>query len=566
MSRSGARIAARLVSVGAAVIVAVLAGEGGLRAAIDRLPIGFVAYMNRGLKDRVPESWTRLREFLPYLNLRQADETTGWTFKPGLHVSGVNEDGQRYDATMSAEGFFTPDRPDPAARQIVALGDSFLSIFYVPHPLAWQLRDALKTPVYLLAVHGWGPESYRAAYEKYAAKRNSPLVLVFTFFNDINDAFNWKAWEGGHEPGESYLTWVQKMNPDGDDVNTGASWLDAHSVAWNYLKYGGRGAGAKTAASLAPAVVGIPLGRTDPSHLEHFGSGERRFDLQFSSGLPFMSGGPETFVPGGGYYQYIKGYLESLDRLKQAIEAHGARMALVWVPSKERVYLPLVAAGRQASYLTGPAHDLDGLERVVTTYAAQAGVSLLDLTPSLAEHARAGEKLYFTVDGHLNDAGNVVAADAVATFVRQLPEEAPAPQKTGPQLFLTGNGAHPDAVLPASRAVVRAPLVSPSATGWRVKGTAESAFGYLLQWDEALPEPPRLLVMKGRVNRGGFTLGLIKNDKWALQMNVTSRGAFDIVMPVIEPGPYTVVVANCLYGDSRENDFDVAEFGWAVPR
>ena len=195
LHRVSGRTAARILLLCAGCLVASLAVEAVLRLSFERLPVSFLFFTHRALKDQRPIVWERLREYVPYLNLRKEDPDTGWTFKPSMRSHGTNEDGQPFDMTTSSEGFFTPDVPPKNVPQLVVLGDSFLSTFYVPHPIAWVVKRELNTPVYNLAVHGWGPESYREAYVKFAADRIHEHVVVFTFMNDVNDVANWMAWK-----------------------------------------------------------------------------------------------------------------------------------------------------------------------------------------------------------------------------------------------------------------------------------------------------------------------------------------------------------------------------------
>lgn len=538
-----------VVAVG--VAVALLTAEAGLRAFIDRLPLPFLTYLHRDLKDRYPQVWSQLRQFAPYLKIREEDADTGWTFKRRMRVRDTNEEGDVYDRTTSDEGFFTPDHAASEASLIV-LGDSFLSTFYVPDPIAWVLRDALHQPVYALAVSGWGPEQYRTAYEKFSRTRPQDRVLVFTFVNDITDVQNWNTWKRASSS-DSFLTWVQKSNPDNDVINDGAGWADSHLVAWNLIKF-----------SWPPIRRNTSTAGTNGDGETFTGDDGTRFTLRLTRGYPFMVNGPESFFPGGSYYVYLREYFSSLLRLKQSIEAAGSRMVLVWIPAKERVYLPQLPTDRFKTYVTSGTTDIGGLERVMTLFAEQAGLQFLDLTPELVRRAHAGEKLFFTLDGHLNERGNVTVGRLVADFVRQLPSNPPAPRSEGPRLLL-GQNAAIERSLPFRAALVHSPLVQSRAETWYVRGRADSQFGYLATWREQTIDKPQVLIMRGLLRKGGFTVGLQKNDSWAVQVNVTQTGPFEAIVPVSETASYSVVIANCLYGNDRDNDFEVAALGWTNP-
>ncbi len=550
----------RTVVVTASVLIAAAVAEGALRVALPRLPVPFLIYLNPRLKDRSPATWERVRTWLPILNLRTEDPDTGWIFKPNMHVAGTNEDGEKYDVVTTGEGFFTPSAPPKSSPQLVVLGDSFLSTFYVPHPAQEILQSDLGLPVYDLAVGGWGPDSYRAAYEKFAADRTHDVVLVCSFLNDITDVLNWNRWKAEESP-ESFLTWIQRTAPADDSMNRGEGWADTHLVLWNLAGFVLRRAPASAPAGpqpLAPAVL-----PADRARLERFGDGGRAFDLQFSRGQVFMERDPSSFFPGGDYYEYMQPYLESLVQLKAAIERRHARMALVWIPSKERVYLPLLPQARRAVYVTNHTGDLGGVEAVVTKFAALEGLPLLDLTAPLTEHARAGEKLYFTVDGHFNSDGQKIVGDLMADFVRHLSDRQPADPGAGPPLYYRHGPLSVQQVLAPSAMTTHAAIVRGESSRWRAQGRAESQFGYLARWPEAEIAVPQWLIARGVIHRGGFTLGLLKNDTWALQMNITAPGRFDVAVPVAHPGRYAVLIANALPQGALDTDIEIETLGWA---
>src|SRR5436190_1258940 len=212
----------RLAALTASVLIAAAVVETALRLRIAQLPVAFLIYLNPRLRDGSPAVAARLHDTLPALASRQPDPDTGWTFPPGHEWKGRNEDGEPYTASTSPEGFFTPDLPDKSQRQLVLLGDSFLSTFYVKRPIQNVIRDALAIPTYDLAVGGWGPESYLAAYRKFASGRRHDLVVVFSFHNDVSDVGNWRSWQR-EQRSESFLMWIQRATSH-DIVNLNQSW------------------------------------------------------------------------------------------------------------------------------------------------------------------------------------------------------------------------------------------------------------------------------------------------------------------------------------------------------
>lgn len=578
------------------LLLALILAEAGLQLAFVQLPVPFLTFAHRDLKDRSPAAWERIRERMPFMNVRREDPDTGWTFKPNLRLAGQNEDGEAYDRTTSADGFFTPGTVPADTNQLVMLGDSFLATYYVREPLQWAVSRLAGTPVFSLGAGGWGPDNYLAAYEKFARGRRHDRVVVVTFLNDISDVENWERWRHTAPPGVSFLSWVQAAFPT-STVNGGQGWLDRRSVAWNYAKYGAgamargemfRSARLETSQPSAvpvgqPSVAPVPpekspsstqsplpvlrapaMEATPTASAGEFGAPGRRFDLQFMPGLPFMLYEPEAFFPGGSYYPYMQAYFESLERLRMAVRARGAEMVLVWMPTKERVYLPLLAPERRRQY--APAASLDGLERVMAAYAAQSRTPYLDLTPEFTARAAEGEQLYFTADGHLNSHGNMVAGELIARHLVPTELVAPAAEPGGPDVWYRAAPLTIQLPLTLGASTYRATIVSALPQGWRARGTAEAPFSYLAQWPEHDLASPGWYVVRGVVRSGGLTLGLLKDGAWYLQRNVTDPGPFDIAIPVPVAGRYTPLVANYLPGGSLKTDVEIQAMGFSPRR
>jgi len=537
--------------------LAALLGEAALRAVSVRLPIPFLIYLHPEL--RSTPIWQRIREAVPTLAIRQEDAETGWTYKPNLTLTGPNEDGQTYEARTSSEGFFTPDLPDKATSQLITVGASFLATFYVGTPLQVALREAIAAPVYNIAAGGWGPENFHAAYEKFAAGRRHDVVAVFTAASDMAIVNNWNTWKA-EGTSESFMTWTQRSAVADDSVNRGQSWPDRHLLLWNLVKFTARRSPATGAVGQQPFGGAITGGAT----LEQFGAAPGRFDLQLTRGQLFMENDPDAFLPGGSYYSYMQAYFESLLRLKRRAEQGRARMVLVWVPLKERVYLPLLPPDRQASYVTNRTREIGGMEQAVAQFAQQEGISFLDLVPPLVERAQAGEKLYFTVDGHFNSHGNAVVGRLVADFIKGLPPQAPEPRMTGTPLYLLRGSEQIERPLRPSDMMPQSSIVRPGQTGWVARGRAEARYGYLAQWPATTITEPQWLFATGSVRRGGITVGLLKDNQWAVQVNVDHRGTFNIAVPITKPGEYVAVVANNLPGESLDTDVEFTSIGFAA--
>jgi len=53
-------------------------------------------------------------------------------------------------------------------------------------------------------------------------------------------------------------------------------------------------------------------------------------------------------------------------------------------------------------------------------FCEQAGIRFVDSTPALERVVRSGENVYFPDESHLNETGEAVLAETMASFLRSL--------------------------------------------------------------------------------------------------------------------------------------------------
>jgi hypothetical protein len=104
------------------------------------------------------------------------------------------------------------------------------------------------------------------------------------------------------------------------------------------------------------------------------------------------------------------------------------------------------------------------------------------------------------------------------------------------------------AVVPVSGALVtRAGIVRDLGDGaWAVDGYAPQQYSYLLQFSDTPVTAGAYLIVRGELEEGGFTVGLLQRDRWLGSINVTRPGIFEAVLRTPTSGRYALVVANCL--------------------
>jgi hypothetical protein len=152
-----------------------------------------------------------------------------------------------------------------------------------------------------------------------------------------------------------------------------------------------------------------------------FGSlnaGPRYAALPFDDGVrAFLFAPPEWWRPqielveGGPAFERVVEQLAHADAMARAA---GSKLVLVLMPFKEQVHLrELVAAGALPARSYHASYD--ALYDRLAQRATRLGVGQVDLREPLRAAARRGDKLYWTLDGHLTPQGHATVAAALAS-------------------------------------------------------------------------------------------------------------------------------------------------------
>jgi hypothetical protein len=125
-------------------------------------------------------------------------------------------------------------------------------------------------------------------------------------------------------------------------------------------------------------------------------------------------------------------------RMKEACAEEGARLTIMFIPSKDEVYWPLVEHSlgkneleRSLDFISSYNHmplragDISAnrlaQNELMREFCADAGIPFLDLTPALEQAAASGRAVYFADDAHWNAAGHQIAAEELAKFLARRP-------------------------------------------------------------------------------------------------------------------------------------------------
>ena len=128
----------------------------------------------------------------------------------------------------------------------------------------------------------------------------------------------------------------------------------------------------------------------------------------------------------------------ALMKARETCAEHGSRLTVMFIPSKDEVYWPLVerSLGREelqrsldfiSSYNHMPLQAADiranrlAQNELMREFCATAGIFFLDLTPALEQAAASGRAVYFADDAHWNAAGHEIAAEELAKLLARPP-------------------------------------------------------------------------------------------------------------------------------------------------
>ncbi len=294
----------------------------------------------------------------------------GFLYPP--HAQGhVESRDLAFTYTTDEHGFRNPS-PWPSRAEIVCVGNSLVFGFGVSDDEVWPRLLGKGPPasrVVNLGLAGTAPQQYVRIYEVFGVPLR-PRLLVFGLFpgNDVADAGLFEDWLNAGSPGNY-------------DV-------------WRFFR--GRlpqqGTGLLRKSYLITTVSVMVRGLASPfsgETVELAGGGR----LQLAPGV--IARNAAGAVPSHPHFQLT---MRAIEEAREMAQRDGTGFMVLLFPTKEEVYLPVL--GKATPRLVAPfAEELH-----------ERGIPFLDLTPHFQERARAGEKLFFEVDGHPNAAGNRMIA------------------------------------------------------------------------------------------------------------------------------------------------------------
>jgi lysophospholipase L1-like esterase len=424
-----------------AAAIGVTALEAGLRLAAWASP-SLMAVERSRLGEVAPDPHWQDSPRYGRVPRPNRDATGEWTLGDIVRMGFVPEGMSprllhRFPVRTDAEGFRNDTPPGPA--DVAALGDSFTDALTLPLELGWPARLELRTGhrVRNYGVAGFGPQQERRVLEDHVLPRR-PRVVVVAFFagNDIPGAALFEEFERSGGAGSFGV----------------AGWPFKRVVARFDRSY---------AFLLAQHVLAREVRAAGP---DREASSGRRFDAAFEGEDPEAPAVDRPSFDRGLFalpvagrtlrFAFMPPYLNLLNlgraelqahpgwaltratlvAMKGACDAAGARLVVMFVPSKCQVYLPLVERALSPSELRrslafslpDDPWGVDGRRLLrnrlaqndlMAEFCEREGIALVDVTPDLAAVAAQGRNVYFPDDSHWNARGHQVAAERLARFL-----------------------------------------------------------------------------------------------------------------------------------------------------
>jgi acetyltransferase AlgX (SGNH hydrolase-like protein) len=342
-------------------------------------------------------------------DLRQSDGDLYYYMRG--HITPVSPDQDPVIAHVhmitDANGFRNSP-PEKAAYGSVALGDSFTRASGVASPWPEKLAEYAGIDVLNLGDVGFGPQDELKVLQQYGLKKQPQWVILAYFEgNDLYDA-------ASYEQANPFIVF-----------RFGKYILNQSLEAWR--DRGPAGAPADAARDY-PYPITVTIDKKDLGL------------AFFSYYVAWLSADHEAIEASQNYR--LAG--ETILQMRELSEAAGAHFLLVYVPSKEHVYLPylndpdtlarvfadvptvgldetgfLQFTNEKATPQIIRQH-MDDQARLLTDFAVENDIPFLDLTPTFQEQAGTGAELYFPFDTHWNQLGHELAAASINEYLEKI--------------------------------------------------------------------------------------------------------------------------------------------------
>lgn len=359
--------------------------------------------------DRSPNLWTRWRRYW-------------WDFESLPSAAHMASDRTEVEVCHDSDGFRNP--PGLENARVVVLGDSFVHSGLVQADEMWTavLADTANVDARNLGVPGFAPQQSAGVLEQFGVE-DAPKVVLFGYYegNDIAEAESSERFKANRMNWYSYQVLIQRANAKSFILPRYSNSLFLEALQLSPLKVPWNGH-----ASVRPIRDGVNPVCGAIAAVDLCMSFERWATFHLSLSIDdwrMQSGWKPT--------------QQAIRSMRAVSDRHGAALAVVLLPTKASIYLPLLAESVPREALgrfvreVAPDEQLPILEyaqRIKTRSRSQSvllrafleseDIPVVDLYDVFAAEAAQGKLLYYPFDTHWNDAGNRLAGETVAADLR----------------------------------------------------------------------------------------------------------------------------------------------------
>jgi lysophospholipase L1-like esterase len=333
--------------------------------------------------------------------------------------------GQRLDPGASGHdqwGFRNREVPDSA--EVVTIGDSQTYGVGLPRGSSWpaQLSKLTGRSVYNASLPSYSPVQYHELLRRYALRLKPDAVVVgFYFGNDLLESYrivygnpHYIALRRPNMPAPRTLARVVGPGSKSRGLSSRVRrWLSGHSVLYR----------ASVAVLQGRAQRAELVFHQADKELVHFNHGA--YSTVFSPGYRLRSLDLSADVVREG----LRLALLELGQMAQLCDSAGVALTVALIPTKERVYQPLIEAdsalSRNAELRRMIANEAEA-DQEVRRFLEENKIGYVDLLPPLREVV--GRAVIYPPDddGHPTAAGYGVIARAVEKAMGATPAAAGA--------------------------------------------------------------------------------------------------------------------------------------------
>jgi hypothetical protein len=302
---------------------------------------------------------------------------------------------------------FRNSLPEKVTYNIIALGDSFTRASGVSSAWPQELAEYTESDVLNLGDVGFGPQDELKVLRQYGLKKKPHWVILAYFEgNDLYDA-------ASYEQANPFILF-----------RFGRYILRQTVGAWQGERTSGDAQVTADPTYRYPITIAI-----NQKHLD---------TVFFSSYISWLSLSREEIADSINY-RLVR---ETILHMQDLSESAKANFLLVYVPSKEHVYVPYLndpdtiarvftdvpqlklddtgfiqfTKKTTTSELTN--QYMDDQAHLLADFAEENHIRFLDLTPIFQEEAGTGAELYYPFDTHWNQLGHNLAAKTINEFIK----------------------------------------------------------------------------------------------------------------------------------------------------